>query len=159
MANSISYFEVYTNMLDEIYKQGSKTAILEVNPLAVKFSQEDAKTVYLKEITVEGLGTYSRSTGYASGDVDNVHTAYTVSQDRGKKFTLDALDLKQAKLEVLEIAKQFQTEKVVPELDAYRFEKLCTTCSLDASADLTYDTAIEAVDTAIQTLDDARHLA
>lgn len=41
------------------------------------------------------------------------------------------------------------------EIDAYRFEKLCTDCGLDVSADLTDDTVIQAIDTGIKTLNDA----
>jgi hypothetical protein len=155
MANSIGYISTYMNLLDSVYKKNSATALLETNPLAVKFSSENAQIVYLKDITVEGLGTYSRSAGYVSGDADVAWTAYTMTQDRGKKFILDALDEKEALTTILEIASVFTREKVVPEIDAYRFEKICTLCGLDVSADLTYDTAISALDTGIAALDDA----
>ena len=155
MSNSIAYTEAYLNLLDQIYAANTATAILEMSKNAVRFSGENSKTVYMQELTVEGLGTYSRSAGYVSGDADVAWTAYTLAQDRGKKFILDALDKEQALIEIMQIAAEFQRTKVTSEVDAYRFEKICTLCSLDVSADLTYDTAIEALDTGIETLDDA----
>ena len=41
------------------------------------------------------------------------------------------------------------------EIDATRFEKMVSLCSIDVSADLTYDTVIDAIDEGIKTLDDA----
>jgi hypothetical protein len=155
MANEISYSSAYLKMLDEIYKAASCTAILEANPLTVKFSQENAKTVYMQELTIDGLANYTRAGGYVDSDVDLYWRAYTLAQEWGVKLTLDALDLKNAYLEILQVAAVLQREKVVPQVDAYRFEKLCTTCGLDVSADLDADTAVEAWDVGVQTLDDA----
>ena len=155
MANDISYALAYLKMLDGIYKADSKTSILEANPLTIKFSQEDAKTIYLQELSIDGIGEYARATGYVASDADLAWQAYTLAQDWGVKVTLDTLDLKNAYMEIMTVGATIQREKFVPQVDAYRFEKLCTTAGLDVSADLTYDTAIAAIDTGIQTLDDA----
>lgn len=65
------------------------------------------------------------------------------------------MDSNEAKLQVAEIMAEVMRTQIVPEIDAYRFEKMCTLASLDVSADLTYDTAITAIDTGVETLDDA----
>ena len=155
MANDIAYAAQYLRMLDETYKAGSVTSVLEANPLSVKFSQEDAKTCYMQELSIDGIANYNRESGYVDSDVDLVWRAYTLAKEWGVKLTLDSLDLKNAYLEILRIANRLQIEKVNPQLDAYRFETLSTACGLDVSADLDADSAVEAWDVAVQTLDDA----
>ena len=155
MANTVGYFSKYLNMLDRVNKKASVTSMLEANPDSVRFSSEDAKTVYLKEITVPGLGDYDRDTGYSSGDVTITWRAYQMGQDRSKKLKIDTIDMKEAMTEGAELGAEFQRRSVAPELDAYFFHKVCSLCSIDASADLTYDTVIAAIRTGIQTLDEA----
>ena len=156
MANTIGYFKAYTNMLDEINKAASVTGILKGSKIDYKFSETNAKSILLKELTTTGLGTYTRDGGYpAAGDADLSWTEYTLTQDRGAKFNLDVLDSQQAMLDIMTIAADFNRTEVIPELDAYRFEKICSLCGIDVAADLTYDTALEAIDTGIETLDDA----
>lgn len=155
MANSISYPVKYLEMLDRIYKASAATSILEAAASQYRLSTEDEKTLYLKKMSLQGLGDYSRANGYDSGDVTISWEAHTFAIDRSKKFNLDAMDAMEAYTQITEVAAEFQRTHVIPEIDAYRFEKICTLCSLDVSADLTDDTAIAAVDTAIKTLDDA----
>jgi len=155
MANSIAYATAYLEMLDMIYKKESCTSDLELNPLAVRFSASNPKTIELKDFTFEGLGTYDRSAGYDEGDFDIAWTPYTLTRDRGKKFILDTLDSKEALTTIMEAAAEFTRTKVVPEIDAIRFSTMKTLCGVDAAADLTYDTALAAIDAAIVVLDDA----
>ena len=156
MGNSIAYFKAYINMLDKINQNGADTAILKGSNIEYKFIETNAKSILLQELTVTGLGTYTRSGGYpTTGDADLTWVEYTMAQDRAAKFTLDTLDSKQAPLDIMTVAAEFNRTKVIPEMDAYRFEKICTLCGLDVSADLTYDTALAAIDTGIETLDDA----
>ena len=155
MANSIAYPVKYLEMLDRIYKNASATSILEAADTQYRISQEDPKTIYLRKMALQGLGDYSRASGYDSGDITVTWEAHTFAIDRSKKFNLDAMDAREAYTQITEVAAEFQRTHVVPELDAYRFEKICTLCSLDVSADLTDDTAIAAIDTGVQTLDDA----
>lgn len=155
MANNLAYASAYLMLLDKIYKKESATSAFEANPEAIKFSQENAKTIYLQELSIDGIADYSRASGYVESDVDLVWTAYTLATEWGVKLKLDAVDAENAMIQILQVAAELMRTKVIPQLDAYRFEKLCTTCGLDVSADLTYDTAIDAIDTAISTLDDA----
>jgi hypothetical protein len=155
MANSITYAEKYLQKLDEIYKASAKTAILEAASDKYNFSQTDEKTIYLQNMTLQGLGNYSRSAGYDSGDATISWNPYTVAIDRSKKFNLDAMDAREAYVTIAKIGAEFERVHVAPELDAYRFEKICTLCGLDVSANLTDDTTLAAIDLGIKTLDDA----
>ena len=155
MGNTIAYASKYLEMLDRIFKANACTAILEASEDKYKFSNEDAKTVYLRTLTLQGLGNYTRASGYDSGDATVAWNSHSISVDRSKKFVLDTLDAREAYQSISELAAEFERTHVIPELDAYRFEKICTLCNVDATADLTDDTAITAVDTGIEALDDA----
>jgi hypothetical protein len=155
MANNIAYAALYMQMLDSIMKKGLSTALLESGDSKYRFSAQDAKTIYLRKMALDGLGDYSRSAGYVDGDCDISWEAHTFAMDRARKFILDTMDAKEAYTQAAEVASEFYRTHVIPEIDAYRFEKLCTLCGLDVSANLTFDTAVDALDTAIQTLDDA----
>jgi hypothetical protein len=65
------------------------------------------------------------------------------------------MDAREAFQTIAELGAEFERVHVAPEIDAYRFEKICTLCNVDATADLTDDTSIAAIDTGIKTLDDA----
>lgn len=154
MSNTVNYASKYLEMLDRVYKANSVTSILEAGAQKYKMSGESAKNIYLRKMTLQGLGSYSRSAGYDAGDATIEWEAHTISQDRSKKFNLDAMDAVEAYTMIGELGAEFERTHVVPEVDAYRFEKICTVCSLDASADLTDDTIITAIDTGIRTMND-----
>lgn len=155
MANNIGYARAYMEMLDGIYKANSTTAILETADNQYRWSTQSANSVYIRTHSADGMGTYSRSGGYVAGDNDIAWVAYTFAQDRGRKYNLDTMDAQEAKTTVMELMAEIQRVNIVPEIDAYRFSKICSLCSLDASVNLTVDTAINALDTGIQVLDDA----
>jgi hypothetical protein len=155
MANTIAYAKAYLNMLDGIYKLGASTSGLEALPGMFKTSDIAANSIYVKKVTANGLGDYSRASGYVAGDSTISWEEHTFAFDRGRKYNLDAMDAVEAMTQAGELAAEIYRTQVVPEIDAYRFKKICSLCGLDASTNLTYDTAITALDTAIATLDDA----
>ena len=155
MANSIAYAKAYKNMLDGIFKAGAKTSILEAADSTYKFNAENAQEVLLQKLSVNGLGDYSRSNGYVSGDATVTWETHTFGQDRGRKFNLDTMDSKEAKLQIAKLMAEIMRTQIIPEIDAYRIHKICNLCGIDATADLTVDDVITAIDTGVQTLDDA----
>lgn len=152
MANSISYYSKYLEMLDRVNKYNSALSDLEASPDSVKFSAENARTIYLRKMTLEGLGDYNRATGYATGDITVEYQSHTMSKDRSKKFNLDTLDARESMTTMAEVGAEFERVHVAPEMDAYRVHKIVNLCSVDATADLTYDTVMAAIRTGVQTL-------
>jgi len=152
-SNKVAYATKYVNMLDRVYKAGSVTSILEPAASAYRLDSINEKTVYIKTIQSEGLGTYNRSTGYDDGDLTITWEAHTFSKDRGKIFLIDTLDEKEAYTTMAEVGAEFQREHVNPEVDAARFEVLCSKAGTTATAALTYDDVIAAIRTGIKTLD------
>jgi hypothetical protein len=155
MSNSIAYVVKYLDMLDRIYKANSVTSILEAAASKYKFSGVQENEIKIRKLVLQGLGSYSRASGYDSGDATVTWETHTFAVDRSKKFNLDTMDSAEAYQTIAELAAEFERTKVAPEIDAYRFEKMCSLCGLDVSANLTDDTAIAAIDTGIQTLNDA----
>lgn len=155
MSNTVAYASKYLEMLDRVYKANAVTSILEAAASKYRFSASDEKTVYLRTLSLQGLGDYSRATGYDSGDATVAWNAHTFAVDRSKKFNLDAMDAREAYQTIAELGAEFERVHVAPEIDAYRFEKICTLCNVDATADLTDDTTLAAIDVGIATLDDA----
>lgn len=154
MANTINYAKSYINMLDSVYKLNSTTAGLEASPNMFKTSDISANSIYIKKMSSDALADYSRAGGYVGGDQTIEWEAHTFSIDRGRKYVLDAMDAEEAYLQAAELAAEIYRTKVIPEVDAYRFSKLVTLGGVDVAADLTYDTAVTSLDTAIATMDD-----
>jgi len=61
MANSIALAEEYTKLLDSKYQLDSLTAELEINDSFVR-GFDNAGTVQVLNIALQGLATYSRAT-------------------------------------------------------------------------------------------------
>ena len=90
VANSIALASKYLPILDEIYKAGSKTAILDTLAEQIRF--DGAKIAYLYGADPVGLSAYSRNAGFVPGDVDGAWQPYEITQDRGRSFMVDVMD-------------------------------------------------------------------
>ena len=139
--NSVVLAAKYAPILDEVYKRSALTAPLEVNPKLVSFT--GANSVNIFKTAMDGLGDYSRSTGYVAGGVQGSWETLTLAKDRGRKFQIDVMDNEET-LDMYfgTLVGEFMRTRVVPELDAYRFAKLAGTSNIDAAtpADITIGT-------------------
>lgn len=123
--NSIALAQKYQPLLDEIYKNASLTADLEANT-KVKF--DNTKTVKVLKLVLPSLGEYSRSSGFTAGDVEASWEPWTLTQDRGREFTVDAMDDEETlNMTFGKAVSEFIRTKVVPQIDTYRFAKLAST--------------------------------
>ncbi len=122
--NSIAYNEKLTEELDRALTQRSVTGILADNALATKFV--GAKTVLIPDVTMQGLGDYNRDTGFSQGSIAVTHNTYTLSQDRGRSFQIDAEEADESGVSDLigKVAGEFLRTQVIPEMDAYVLSKL-----------------------------------
>lgn len=158
MANSISLAERFLPILDDVYKQASKSSILDVTENnRIRF--RGANKVEIFKTSMDGLADYSRNTGYVDGSVVAGWEDYTLSKDRGTSFMVDAMDDEETMgLAFGTLAGEFIRTKVVPEIDAYRFATIAGTTNVGAAtaADITPGTTdVPAlVDTGIQSMTD-----
>lgn len=121
--NSIGLASKYLPILDEAYKVGSKTAILDTPTDYVKWV--NAKTALLFNTSSVGLGNYGRNTGFVPGDITQAWESYTLSVDRGRSFNIDIMDVEESvNMALTSHMGQFERLHVVPEVDAYRLSKI-----------------------------------
>lgn len=120
MSNAITLASQFVPVLDEIYKLASLTAKLDGNPDLVR-AGANANELVIPKLAMQGLGDYSRNSGYVSGDVTLTNETVACNFDRGRMFTVDVMDnLETAGIAFGRLAGEFIRTKVVPELDAFR---------------------------------------
>ena len=120
--NSIALAQKYLPILDEIYKEGSKTSILDTAEYNVRWI--GAKTVQLFNSASVGLANYSRNAGYQVGDVTQAWENYTLNVDRGRSFSIDTMDDDESLgMAFGSLMGEFERVHVIPEVDAYRLSK------------------------------------
>ena len=150
MANDIKLVTKYLPLLDEVYKQSAKTAILEAPENMVR-ATEDANVFKIAKLSFDGLGDYDKATGFPAGNLDLTWETHTFANDRGRKFTLDRMDnLESLGMTLLNVSGEFVRTEVVPEKDAYTVAKIAgTTGVAGTTGTLTNSNTKEAIDTAI----------
>lgn len=91
MANTLARFKKYTDKLDEVYQHASVTAVLDGDGSLVQMGA-NAGEMIIPKINMDGLADYSRSGGYVAGDVTLTNETVHFNYDRGRVFTVDAMD-------------------------------------------------------------------
>ena len=150
MANSITKFKAYIDKLDTVYQQASATSILDADADTVRMGAK-AGEFLIPKMSMDGLADYSRSSGYVKGDVTITYETKSCNYDRGRKFSVDAMDNEEtAGIAFGKLASEFIRTKVVPEMDAFRFAKYASATGVLSAAEA-IPTAGTAVLTALQT--------
>lgn len=158
MANSITRFQKYVDLLDEVYKTASVTSVLDGDMTLVQ-QGANANQIIIPKMSMDGLGDYSRSGGYVDGSVTLTNETVTFNYERGRTFTIDAMDNEEtAGVAFGKLASEFIRTKVAPETDAFRFASyagvsgisgISTGAVLSSGADV-----LEALITAQNTMDE-----
>ena len=160
MANSITLFkQTLSETLDEVYKISSLTAVLDGSSDLVK-QGANANELIIPKMSVQGLADYDKASGYVSGDVTLTNETVQCNFDRGRMFTVDAMDdLETAGVAYGRLAGELIRTKVVPELDAFRFAKYASTAGISgvaSGANLTTGTGVvSALRAAVTAMDES----
>ncbi len=156
MAHSITLAKEYMAELDKVYKYVSKTAVLDT-PAAQIRPGTKANEVLIAKMSLQGLGEYDKATGYVSGDETLTWETLQLTQDRGRKFNIDAMDnLETSMISFGMLAGEFIRTKVVPEFDAYRMASYFASAGSTTSADFTTGAEVlAAIDAAMLAMDNA----
>ena len=154
MANTINLVTKFQPLLDEVYKNAALTGDLENS--AVKF--DGSKTVKVLKLTVPPLGSYTRNTGYTAGDVTADWEPFTLTQDRGTEFSVDAMDDEETlSMTFGNASSEFIRRSVVPQVDAYRFAAMAGANGISTTtgaALTTADAAVKAINAAMVKMDE-----
>lgn len=121
MPNNITLFKKFIALLDDVYKHASKTAILDGDSALVQ-AGANTNEIVVPKLSMNGLADYSRNDGYIKGDVDLTMETVKFNYDRGRKFSVDAMDNEEtAGVAFGKLSSEFIRTRVVPEMDAFRF--------------------------------------
>ena len=84
--------------------------------------------VKIPKMSVQGMGNYDRDAGYQMGGVTLEYETRKMTQDRGRMFQLDPMDINENNFVTTAAAVmgEFQRAQVIPEIDAYRISKIAT---------------------------------
>lgn len=125
MPNTIALAKKYSALLDEVYKQVALTGVLESDATLAR-EGSNANEIVIPKLAMDGLGTYDRNTGYTNGNVNLTWETQKFNYERGRMFQVDKMDNEETQnIAFGRLAGEFLRTKVVPELDAFRFAKLC----------------------------------
>ena len=157
MPNTISKFSKYIEKLDLVYQLASCTSLLDSDSSLVK-AGANANELVIPKLTMDALADYSRSNGYASGDVTFTNETVTFNYDRGRRFNVDNMDNEEsAGLAFGRLAAEFIRTKSTPELDAFRFATYAAAQGINVKSGTlsTGENVISEIVTATSVMDDA----
>lgn len=122
--NTIEHAQVFMEELDSQLVEKSTTGWMEDNAGQVQYN--GGAEVKIPKVQMSGLGNYDRDGGFAKGAVTVTYEARTLTQDRGRTFQLDAMDVDETNFAATagNVMREFQSTKVIPEIDAYRYSKI-----------------------------------
>lgn len=129
--NTLQTAVLFQKQLDQIAVRDAVTGWMDANAGKVKYN--GGAEVKIPKLSVQGMGDYDRDEGYVQGSVTLEYQTRTMTQDRGRKFQLDAMDVNETNFVATAAAvmAEFQRDYVIPEIDAYRLSNIATT-AIDA---------------------------
>jgi len=134
MANAITTFKKYIDMIDEVYKLAALTSALDGDSTLVK-AGANTNEIIIPKMALDGLADYSRNGGYVSGAVTLTNETVAFNYDRGRKFSVDVMDDEEtAGVAFGKLSSEFIRTKVVPEMDAFRFAAYAGTAGISKVA-------------------------
>lgn len=124
--NTLSTATLFQNTLDKVAIREAVTGWMDANAGQVIYN--GGAEVKIPKMSVQGLGDYDRDNGYQQGGVTLEYETRKMTQDRGRKFQLDPIDINENNFVTTAAAVmgEFQRMYVVPEIDAYRISKIAT---------------------------------
>ena len=135
--NTLATATLFQKTLDKAAVQDAVTGWMEGNAGQVIYN--GGAEVKIPKMSVQGLGDYDRDEGYAQGSVTLEYETRKMTQDRGRKFQLDSMDVNENNFVTTAAAVmgEFQRTFVVPEIDAYRISKIASEVISAAKAGMT----------------------
>lgn len=124
--NTLQTATLFQQQLDLVAVQSALTGWMDANAGQVRYT--GGAEVKIPKINLDGMGNYDREGGYARGSINLEYETRKMTQDRGRKFHLDAMDVDETNFVATSanVMGEFTRTQVVPEIDAYRLSKLIT---------------------------------
>jgi hypothetical protein len=124
--NTLATATLFQNTLDKVAIQDAVTGWMDANAGQVIYN--GGAEVKIPKMAVQGMGDYDRDNGYTQGSVTLEYETRKMTQDRGRLFQLDPMDIDENNFVTTAAAVmgEFQRVFVTPEIDAYRLSKVAT---------------------------------
>ena len=155
MSNTLALAKRYMDALDEVYKLASLTADLDGDTSDIR-DGANAEEFVIPKMTLQGLATYAGS--FVSGDISLAWETVKANFSRGRGFNVDADDNGDTGINMIsKVLAAFEREKVVPEVDAFRFASYAALAGTSPAGATLSDAAatMAALRVAITALDEA----
>ncbi|WP_217563061.1 hypothetical protein [Paenibacillus sp. GbtcB18] len=122
--NSLEYAKLYQTELDKQVVQQATSGWMEANAGQVIYN--GGNEIKIPDLNMQGLADYDRDNGFVKGSVSFKYSTYTLTQDRGRTFSLDSMDVNETNFgaNAASVLAEFQRLHVIPEIDAYRYSRL-----------------------------------
>ena len=122
--NTLEMAKIFQQSLDKQMGIEATSGWMESNVQNVKYNGGD--TVRMPRISTTGMAKYDRDNGFNQGSVTLTYDDYKLTQDRGRTFQLDSMDVDESNFiaSAGTVMGTFQRDQVVPEVDAYRYSKI-----------------------------------
>lgn len=156
MANNIQIAQLFTQLVDEKYKATAKSAIFESNAVEVG---KDYGKFHIMKVDTDGIGTYDKANGYAEGAATLGWEAVTPDIDLSAKIVIDYYENEEALAKAFALGSADIMDKLVKEIDAIRFAKICSLAKTANKVDETFangEAVIKALRKAINHMDNER---
>lgn len=135
--NNVTVGEKVTKFLpviDKLYLRESFTSIFEVDGAIWTGTQ----SIKVPRVTAQGNVDYDRETGYGAGAIGVTYQTIELTHDRGRKFTIDAVQGDEINFDLLaEAMVTYERNHNIPEIDAIRFAAIATNAGTTVTANLT----------------------
>lgn len=126
MANVFEYAKIFMQELDKQVVAQATSGWMEANAGLVKYN--GGNEVKIPVIDMDALGDYDRANGFVDGSVNLTYETKTMTQDRGRTFMLDRMDVDETNFvaTAANVMGEFQRVHVIPEIDVYRYSSIAT---------------------------------
>ncbi|MFC4805552.1 hypothetical protein [Filifactor villosus] len=143
--NTIEYSKVMMKSLDQHAVHLLTSGWMEDNAGQVIYT--GGNEVKIPTMGTSGLANYDRDKGFVQGSVSLRYDTYKMTQDRGRAFLLDSMDVDESGFVATSanVIKTFQEEQVIPEIDSYRYATIAAiakTANVEEAINLTADNAL-----------------
>lgn len=124
--NIFQYAEIFQKQLDKQVEALATSGWMEANAGQVIYN--GGREIKIPVISMDGLGDYDRTNGFPDGSVHLEYETKIMTQDRGRTFTLDRMDVDETNFvaTAANVMGEFQRLHVIPEIDAYRYSSIAS---------------------------------
>ena len=143
--NTLQYSQQFQTVLDAQMLASATSAFMEANAGQVKYDGGD--TVHIPEISMQGLAKYDRDEGFNQGSVTLKFNPYKMTQDRGRTFQLDSMDVNETNFVATAgtVMGEFQRTQVIPEIDSYRYSKIAALATAENKVTTDFTPAVATI--------------